>query len=503
MSSTFGVYNLGYTGMSVNQTSLETISHNLANVNTTGYSRQRTNTSELVTSSSVIGIGTSVESVTRLRNTMLDQTYRTENADLSYYEAKTETLTAAEELLGDFSTSTSDDSAEETGIQAAMEEFFASWEELGKDLSSASAQDTVLEAAASLVDLMAELDSQLQQLQEECADNVYESVETLNDLATQVAELNEQIDLAEANGLTANDLEDQRDTLVDQMSDLADVTVNIQTNGTYEVLISGVYLVSGEKTHTLVASGDGTTSDPLAVTWAETGNSAEFSSGSILALMEDADQSGVTTIDYDSASPFDFNPDSASSVAELRQGLNALITTIAYEVNNLFCSGINLGETDTTHTNSTLFFVNGDVSGASETGMNVGNIQVNTAFSADTTLLAVSATGEASDGGIANLIAALQDDTDLLEADGLSKSMDDYYSAVVSWVATESETIDGLMTTQDSLVTQTDTDRLSVSSVSMEEELSKMIVYQSAYSASSKFLSLVDGLVSDIISLVR
>ena len=495
MSSMTATYYLGYSGMSVNQTALATISHNLANVNTTGYSRQRTNASELVSSNSTIGYGTTVESVTRLRSTMLDQTYRTENADLSYYEAKDEMLTAAEELLGDFSTMTSDDSAESTGVQLAMEDFFASWEELAKDLSSTSAQDTVLEAATSLADLLSELDSQLQQLQEEYADKVYESVDSLNDLATQVAKLNEQIKLAEVKGYTANDLEDQRDALVDQMSNLSDLTVNVQTDGTYELLIGGVYLVSGANTHTLAAAGDGSTSDPQTVSWAETGNAVEFSSGSILALLEDADQGATQTIE-ESDLPYDFDPSSASTIGELRQGLNALITTIAYSVNDLFSSGITL---DGTTASGVLFFVNGDTDG--ESGMNISNIRINTALSADSSLLAVSATGEASDGGIATDITELQN-SELLAADGLSKSVDDYYTAVVSWLATEGETTDGLVTTQESLVTQTDTDRLAISSVSMEEELSKMITYQSAYSASAKYLSLVDGLVSDIISLI-
>ena len=496
MSSMIGTYYLGYSGMSVNQTALATISHNLANVNTTGYSRQRVNTSELVTSDSVVGSGTTVESVTRLRSSMLDQTYRTENADLSYYEAKDETLTAAEELLGDFSTSTSDDSAEATGVQLVMENFFDSWEELAKDLSSTSAQNTVLEASTSLVDLLSELDSQLQQLQEECADKVYESVDALNELATQVAKLNEQIRMAETKGYTANDLEDQRDALVDEMSSLTDLTVNVQTDGTYEVLIGGVYLVRGTQTHTLVTAGDGSTSDPLTVTWAETGGDVEFSSGSILALLEDADQSAVQTID-ESDLPYDFDPSSASSIGELRQGLNALITTIAYSVNDLFSSGTPL---DGTTAGGVLFFVNGDTD--TEAGLSIGNIQINTALAADSSLLAVSATGEASDGGIATSIAELAS-SELLAADGLSKSGDDYYTAVVSWLATKRETTEGLLATQESMVNQTDTDRLSVFSVSMEEELTKMVAYQSAYSASAKYLSLVDGLVSDIISLIK
>ena len=496
MSSMIGTYYLGYSGMSVNQTALATISHNLSNVNTTGYSRQRVNTSELVSADSVVGSGTTTESVTRLRSSMLDQTYRSENADLSYYEAKNETLTAAEELLGDFSTTTSDDSAEAMGVQLAMEDFFASWEELAKDLSSTSAQDTVLETATSLVDLLSELDSQMQQLQTACADKVYESVDTINDLAAQVATLNGQISLVEAKGYSANELEDQRDALVDEMTNLTDLAVNVQTDGTYEILIGGVYLVSGTQTQTLVATGDGTSNAPLTVAWAETGKPVEFSSGSILALIKDADQNAVQTI-AESNLPYDFDSSSASTIGELRQGLNALITTIAYSVNDLFSSGTTL---DGTTASDVLFFVNGDTS--SETGMNISNIQINPALSADSSLVAVSETGEASDGGIAAAIAELQN-SELLAADGISKSVDDYYTAVVAWLATESETIDGLVTTQDSLVTQTDTDRLAISSVSTEEELTKMITYQSAYSASAKYLSLVDGLVSDIISLIR
>ncbi len=496
MSSMIGTYYLGYSGMSVNQTALTTISHNLANVNTTGYSRQRVNTSELVTANSTVGSGTATESVTRLRSTMLDQTYRTENADLSYYEAKDEMLTAMEELLGDFSTTTSDDSADETGVQLAMDDFFDSWEELAKDLSSTSAQGTVLETATSLVDLLSELDSQLQQLQTECADQVYESVNFLNDQAAQVASLNEQISRAEAKGYSANDLEDQRDALVDEMSNLTDLTVNVQTDGTYEILVGGVYLVSGTQTHTLHVTGDGTSSDPLTVTWTETGKAVELSSGSILASLEAADQSAVRTI-AESKLPYDFDPSSASTIGELRQSLNALITTIAYSVNDLFSSGTAL---DGTTASGVSFFVNGDTD--DETGMNISNIRINTVLSTDSSLLAVSATGEASDGGIATAIAALAD-SELLTADGLSKSVDNYYTAVVSWLATERETTEGLVATQDSLVTQTDTDRLAISSVSMEEELTKMITYQSAYSASAKYLSLVDGLVADIISLIR
>lgn len=494
MSSTIGAYNRGYTGLAVNQLALSTISQNLANINTTGYSRQRVNTSEIVTTSSTVGSGVSADSITRLRNELLDSSYREGNADLSYYQTKSGLLDSLETLLGDLD-STSDDSAEETGVQAALSDFFDSWTELSKDLSSTSAQESVLESAVSLVDLVTELDDQLQALQENCADNVYSAASDLNDLASQLADINAQIATAESSGATANELEDARDSLVDQMSELADVTVSVQSDGIYTVSIGDVYLVSGSKTHTLVASGSGTADAPLTVSWQGLNKDAEFSSGSILALLEEADQSAVTTVD--GSSSYNFDPTSASSIAEVRQALNALITTVATQVNSLFTSGCSLGSTTT---NSTLFFVSSASGDAS--GLSIDNITVNSTLLADASLVAVSATGAASDGGIASSIAELLD-TELLQVDATSQTIGDFYTSIVSWTATEGETYAGLATTQDSLVAQINTQRESVSSVSMDEELTKLIEYQSAYSAATKYISTVDTLVQDILALIR
>lgn len=498
MASIFGGYNVGYTALSVNQTVLSTISQNLANINTTGYSRQRVSTSEIVTADSVVGTGVSADTVTRLRNEMLDSTYRAENSDLSYYESKSSSVDSIENLLGDLD-STSDDSAKETGIQAALSTFFDSWTELSKDLSSTSEQQAVLESASSLVDLCSELDDQLQALQENCADGVYEAVDNLNSLASQVADLNAQITKGQALGSSTDELQDSRDELVDEMSQLADVTVTEQTDGSYTVTIGGEYLVRGNRTHTVVASGDGTANSPLTVNWEGLDKEMDLSSGSILALQEEADQSAVTTVDTSTTYNFDSDDTgSSSTIASVRQALNALITTVAAQVNSLFTSGYTLGSTTL---NTTAFFVNSDT-GLADSQMSIGNIAVNSAFVADSGLLAVSATGTASDGGIAGKIADLLD-TDLLKVDGISQSVSNFYTSIVSWTATEGETYDGLATTQDSLATQTDTERKSVSSVSMEDELSKMIEYQSAYGAASKYVTTVDTLVQGIIALIQ
>jgi flagellar hook-associated protein 1 FlgK len=497
MSSAFGGYSVALTGMAVNQTVLATISHNLANISTTGYSRQQVSTAELVTKQSggtTTGSGTSAESVTRARNTLLDQTYRTENATLSYCEAKSSNIETVESLLGDF-TVTTDDSTTETGIQKTLQDFFVSWDELGKDPSSSTARETVLAAANTLVDTLAELDEQLQQLQEDCVSSVQVAVDNLNSYASQVAALNRQIVQAEVGGATANDLRDQRDELVDKMSALADVTTNEDANGTFSVNLGGVSLVQGDSVNTVAVSGDGSTTNPLKLIWTELNREVTLSAGSIAAQIEDADQSMVTALTYSSTTSmtdYAFDADSCSTIGEVRQALNNLITTIAYQVNALVTSG-----TDLDGNAGVEVFVSID----SSHPLSISNMQVNSVLD-DANKLAVSSTGETGDGTIASSISALQNATNLV-FDGLNKTPNSFYTSLVSWLGTEGETVDGLVTTQNSLVSQIDTQRQSVSSVSLDEELSKMIAYQSAYAASAKYLSTIDNLLAGLIAEIQ
>ena len=495
MASTFGGYSIANTGLSVNQTVLATISHNLANISTTGYSRQQVGTAEMVVKQSggtISGSGTSVETVVRARDTLLDQTYRTENADLNYSETKSANITAAENLLSDFATVTSD-STTETGIQSTLQSFFDSWDELAKDPSSTTAREAVLESANTLVDTFSQTDKQLEQLQKDCVTSVSDGVDNLNDLASQVADFNVQISKAEAGGAEANDLRDQRDELVDKMSALADVTTNEQTNGTYEVSIGGIALVQGSQVHKLAVSGDGTAQKPLEVTWQGLDQAVKISSGSLLAQMQDADQSIVTTLTTSTSN--NLTLDSDSTIGEMRQGLNNLVSTIANEVNSVHEAAYDLnGDTGTP------FFTNSATN--DDTGLSISNIQVNPKLD-DSSLVAVASTqNETGDGTAATKISALQSSASL-SFDGLSKTPNDFYSSLVSWLGTEGTTADSQVTTQDSLVTQVDTQRQSISSVSLDEELTKMISYQSAYAASAKYLSTIDSLLAGLIQQIQ
>lgn len=482
--STFGTYSIAYSGMYTSQASLTATSTNLANVDTAGASRVRVAYAEQATVQSngtSVGDGVDVESITRARDQFLDGTYRTQNAEAGYWAVKNGNLEYMQEIVNEFE-------SEDTGLQQMVSEFFSSWEELSKDPSSESNRQAVTEAAASLISAVTELDEQLQELQADAYNGVQDGVDSLNDLAAQVAELNQQISQTEAGGGEASYLRDQRDALLDEMSALANISVR-ESNGTLQVSIGGVSLVNGSSTHKLAVSGDGSTESPLTVKWADLDCKANITSGSITSYLEDAGQTGYETIDADSL-PYSFTTGATSSISTMRQALNDLITTLAEELNTLHSAGYGLD--DSTGLD---FFTAID----SNQPISITNIQVNPELLADADKIAVS--GEQGEEGNNTIAASICDlsTSECYQFDGVTMNIDNFYEALTSWLGTTGSNAASSYETQEALVTQVDNQRQSVFSISLDEEMSNMIKYQNAYSAAARVLNTVDGLIGDLI----
>lgn len=494
MSSTFGTYNIAYSGMYVNQAGLATVTTNLANVDTAGASRVRVSATDrdvVQSGTASTGTGTSIASIKRARDQFLDATYRTENADASYYNVKNGNLSYMQELLSEFNSSTSstsDSSSSSDGVQKLLEDFYNDWEELSKDPSSESNREAVVESADSLISGLQEIDSQLQQLQADAVNGVKDGVDSLNKLASQVADLNKQITTTENGGAEASYLRDQRDELLDQMSSMANIRTVEQSDGSMQVYIGGTTLVDGNTADKLTVAGDGSTSSPLTVKWADTGSEAEISSGSIAAYLEDADQSGYTTL-ADSDLPYDFTGGATSSITSLRQGLNDLITTLVVKINALHETGYG-----TDGTTGLDFFTAAD----STQPLSITNIEVNPTLTGDVDKIAAAASTDSGDNTIAEEIYNLST-ADNYEYDGLTMDSNDFYSSVISWIGTAGDNAQSNYDTQTSLVNQVDNQRQTVSSISTDEEMSNMIKYQQAYNASAKVMTTIDTLIKSLL----
>ncbi|MEN6411723.1 MAG: flagellar hook-associated protein FlgK [Veillonellales bacterium] len=354
--------------------------------------------------------------------------------------------------------------------------------------TAATTRAAVTAAGAELISTLTGIDQELQQLQTDAVTGVKDGVDSLNDLAGQVAELDKQITQAESGGGEASYLRDQRDVLLDEMSALANISIT-ESKGTLTVTLGGATLVDGDTTNTLTVEGSGTTDDPLTVKWVDSDSKATINSGSIKGYLEEADQTGYESIDS-SDIPYDFTTSATSSISTLRQGLNDLITTLAAKINSLSSSGVDLDG------NAGLdFFTAID----SSQPLSITNIEVNPELVSDSSKVVASSSDEAGDNTVASEVCDLESDTACYKSSSSPLDIIDFYATLTDWIGTAGDTASSNYTTQTALVDQVDTQRQSVSSISIDEEMSNMIKFQNAYAASAKVMSTIDTMLADLL----
>ena len=485
MSTIWSGYSVSYSGMSTAQRSLGVTSSNLSNTNTEGYTRKRVVGQDLYVSGdgSNTGIGSSVQSILRVRNQFLDLQYRQQNTQTGYSQGKSALLENLQEVVNEFNAPKGET---DTGLQQTITDFFKSWTELSKDPSSPSAKSSVLETANSLVGTFNEISTTLQTFRESMVDNVRDSVKDVNMLAGKIAELNQYIMEAETHNVEASDLRDARDLMIDKVSAMVNVTTSEQNNGTVNVYVNGVSLVSGNSAREMKVTGIGIQGNLLKVQWKDLGMDVSLTGGSMKAYMEEADPTGVdpTLTTWSTTA-------SSSALTTLTNGLNDLAVIIAKEVNKIY----NMDPADPSYDPNLDFFR--PVSGLD---MKLGNIKVNKSITDDYTTIKANSDGTAGNNDLSKQIGAILNDGQYFQCDGITMNLGTFYSSVISWMGTAGDTAMAEANTQSGLLTQIDGQRKDVSSVSQDEEMSTMLAYQHAYSASSRVMNVVDTLVAGLIS---
>jgi len=239
-------------GVFANQLSLDTVGHNITNASTEGYSRQAVNQAatraQEVSSlygNSLVGTGVDAMSIKRARNIYADKQYWTETSTHEYYKAAQVNYDKLEAIFDD---------SDNTGIKDAMDAFYSAWNSLSTDASTDSKRVTVIEKGNILVDKMNTAASQLQDQINAQYDDIKVHLTTINDVNSQIVELNKNIMGAEAVGASANDLRDQRDLLVDKLSTYMNINVYEDDKGMYTIVSNGISIVNGINKLTLEMS---------------------------------------------------------------------------------------------------------------------------------------------------------------------------------------------------------------------------------------------------------
>ena len=230
-------------GIFAHQAMQDTTGHNIVNAGTEGYSRQRVSLSptpsiKQTSFNGYVEVGTGVDatSITRARSIYADKQFRQETATQNYLDAIRVNYDKLEAIFDDSSG---------TGIQNAMMKFYQSWVDLSANASTTANRMAVIEQGKVVSDVFNYATMQLQNQIDATYDQVKVRLGEVNELTTKIVNVNQQIAAREVSGVNANDLRDQRDLLLDELSSYMEVVVTEHPDGKYEISSEGITLVNG------------------------------------------------------------------------------------------------------------------------------------------------------------------------------------------------------------------------------------------------------------------
>jgi flagellar hook-associated protein 1 FlgK len=465
MTSAFFGLDLALRALQAQQMGIDVTSHNVANANTDGFSRQ--NVSIVTTepwampgmnrpaTAGQLGTGAVAANVQRARDMFLDSQYRSEVGSLYNATARQDALEQVEVVL---------DEPQGVGLNSLLAGFYKSWSDLASDPSDLPVRTTVAQQAISLTDAFNRTSGQLATIRTGLDGEVTSDVNEINTITSQILQINNVVAQVEVNGQSANDFRDRRDVLVDRLSQLVNITVNENSNGSMNVMMGAQVLVNGTTGKTdLFAVPNVGNSGLVDITYGSGGPAATLGTGEI---------SGKLTV-------------RDTNIPSYQTQLNSLASNLITAVNTVHATGYDL---------------NGVAGQPFFTGTDAATIKVNTAIVANPKLIAASNTaGAAGNNEVVLNIVKLQKSLSPPLAVG-TPTLDAAYNSLVGQLGTDNRTAINQTDTQQALVDLLDRRRQSLSGVSLDEEATNLVRYQRAYEAAARVMTTYDQMLDKLIN---
>lgn len=463
MSLNFSAYEIGRRAMNANQLGITVTGQNIANVNTRGYSRQYVQTSETppaTFSRHSVGTGVTIDGVRSFRDRFIESRLQTETGAQGRLTAQRDALEPVQQVL---------QGTESGGVNAALTNFFGAFRDLEASPNSVPARAVVAQKGAALANAFRTTRTQLDDVRRQTDGQLRSTVQTVNTLTQQVAELNGRVQFAESTGANASSLRDQRGEALRQLSELTGARSIENPDGTVNVTIGeGKPLVLGIHSKNLQTNS----TPPLGLTTITLeGSPAIFEDGKIRGLQ---DAVGYTTTQIDA--------------------LDGLAAQVVARVNALHTSG-----TDLDNNAGVNFFA----LPAGGQPVDAANIAINPAITANPRLVVASPlTQPGQTGTVAGAIANLLTDPNTTVG-SRTGSFSSIYGGMVSEAGENVRNAGDALETQAAIIAQVTAQRDSISGVSLDEEAINLLQYQKAFEAAARFLKVADEMTQTILSLAQ
>jgi flagellar hook-associated protein 1 FlgK len=455
--STFSGISTALSSLYAQRRAVDVTGQNIANANTEGYSRQRTDM-QSVGSPGIpalfavydgAGGGVNVNEVSRVRDAFLEQRGRIEHSRSGYLDQRKASMDGLEQLTG---------ALNDTGLSTQLADLWASFHDIANRPNDLAARSQLLQRAGTVTGTLANQSTAMGaqwSAQREQADTLAAEV---NSTAAAIADLNNGIQRASQGGLPSNELQDKRDVLVIKLAELTGATVRNNDDGTADVYLGGSALVRGSTTNAVASTGatglPGVAGNPVGLSWAADGRAIDLQGGKLAALYENLN----------------------TTIPDFSQTLDSVAAALASSVNSLHTGGFDLAGSP----GKPLF-----------TGTTAATIAVALTKPEEIAASGVpSATGN-YDGTNATALANLAKST---------TGPDNAYRTMVVRIGTETQTATQRSAIQTAVTAAADSARDSVSGVNLDEEMANMLAYQRAYEGASRLMSTIDSMLDTIIN---
>ena len=533
MVSLLSALNMTGNTLSVNEKAISVVSHNVANMNTEGYHKQRANL-ETRNIAGVIGNnvnnqvrangGVKIANIMRYNDEYLNNYYRTQLSEQAKLNAQLDGLGDLSNILNDL---------EGTGIDAQLSKFYEALNNLNKYPADSTARTNFIETAKTLTSVLNGKYTQLQQNTSEALGDgesieslknskIYVQYSAFNNKLEELAAVNKALISTQTGTLEANNLLDKRDLILNDIAKFSDITVEEKHNGAVNVYIGGNSVVecakvTGKLEIETAKSYCDKQNPPITYPDDWKGENAVISivnpeTKEVISANANAD---ITSGTLGGLLHFATDiGDGANGInaGTVMNGLNKLAQTIANVFNDLntrngaYCIDPN----DTSKLKATdadnLIFVGSD--GKTATGITAGNLQINSALLTEDGCWKLScayfddaANFDENAVGNAQNVESMIGTRNAKNADLNNTSIEEFYTALVGKVASAGSNIESLADTQDQVVQSIESKIKDSTGVDLNEELVDLVKYQTAYQAAAQVFNTCNNCLDVLMSL--
>jgi len=538
--SLFGLFDIAKSAIFASQTALTVTSNNIANVNTPGFTRQEAlfaAASPVTLSGNLLGNGVTISGIKRdydkFIQTQLWEQYQ--NYGRSY--ALDQTLSGIEQVFNE---------AKNIGLASPLADFFNAWQGVATNPDGFAERSVLLQKANALVPVAKQMELGITDTLKNMNDSVDTMVDRINAIASDIASINGKIAQIEAGSKTesAQDLRDQRDSLLNELSNLVDFTSYEDKNGSITIMVGMRNLVSGGTTNNLSTEINEEGDKDLYLDGINiTGNVKKGQLGGMISVRDNVRTNsldglrrliasiitetnilhragygldGTTGNDFFTPlqlSTRDFSPgaditatitdpsqlnldeysiqfDASNNYLVYNKQSGALVTSGTYASGNpISFDGINIVITGTV-TQNDKFTVSPLTDVIRNFGVAITDEQKIAAASSDTTL--------PGDNSNALLIAQLSENA---QTNLGGATISSYYKGLVSTIGSMSKAASDSLTFDDNLLSELNNRRESLSGVSLDEEATNLIKFQRSFEAGAKMIQVTDELLQTLLNL--